>query len=454
MKNPTLTFVVPAFNAAATVADTLASITRQSRSDLEIVLVDDGSTDATRSLAESITDPRLCVVHHANTGVAGARNLGLALARGRFVTFLDADDVIEPDFAARCIDALEGGNLDQPHDAVAGAYCYADSTLTHRSHPLGPSEPDLSFTSLLETNPCAIGALVFRHDLLRSVRSRFGSAFPQGVHAEDWELLLRVTATGCRWAPPIERTLMTYRLALSTRSSGLRESWESGLSLLARWHAADALAGAQRRWTLRALGRALLEDHTLVPILARALISSSEATPPHTLLRPDEDSILRGAARAWLARARIVGATIPDAPTLAAVLAKLEMNAADAREFAASILRPTWSEAAPRVAALLRPGERLVVLGVGRNGREAAHALTHAGITFCCMDDRADATPTAPRIRRDDLRTGDVVLITPDNDAGIVRSLEPARSRGVRVVRLADLDPPNRPIRPATSQAA
>lgn len=90
--------VIPAFNASRTIAATLQSVQRQTLRDLEIFVVDDGSTDETRSIAEGFAkiDSRFQIISQENSGVAAARNAGLFKATRDFVAWLDADDVWHP----------------------------------------------------------------------------------------------------------------------------------------------------------------------------------------------------------------------------------------------------------------------------------------------------------------------------------------------------------------------
>jgi glycosyltransferase involved in cell wall biosynthesis len=99
MKNQPLTSVViPAYNAEPFLERTLHSALCQTHSNLEVIVVDDGSTDKTRAIAESValTDDRMRIISVPNGGVAKARNIGIAEAKGEFVAFLDADDLWHP----------------------------------------------------------------------------------------------------------------------------------------------------------------------------------------------------------------------------------------------------------------------------------------------------------------------------------------------------------------------
>ena len=87
--------IIPAFNAPKTIAAALGSVEAQTFQDFEIIVIDDGSTDGTFETARRAA-PRATVVRQANGGPAAARNAGISMARGRLVSFLDADDLWFP----------------------------------------------------------------------------------------------------------------------------------------------------------------------------------------------------------------------------------------------------------------------------------------------------------------------------------------------------------------------
>ena len=126
---PRVSVVVPLYNKAAFVQRTLDSILTQSEPDLEVLVVDDGSTDDGLALVaeRGLTEPRLRLVTQPNAGPGAARNHGLRLARGEYVTFLDADDAWRPGFLATAIAAL---------DAEPSAATY---TCTYYDYPGGVS---------------------------------------------------------------------------------------------------------------------------------------------------------------------------------------------------------------------------------------------------------------------------------------------------------------------------
>lgn len=113
--------VIPCHNSAPFLAETVASVAAQTFCDFEVVLVDDGSTDDTRSLIEALiaAHPGLSMrlVAQARGGVAAARNAGIAAAQGRYILPLDADDLIAPGMLGECAGVLDA-------DPAAGVvYC-------------------------------------------------------------------------------------------------------------------------------------------------------------------------------------------------------------------------------------------------------------------------------------------------------------------------------------------
>ena len=103
-----ISVIVPVYNIREYVKICVRSITDQSYGNLEILLVDDGSTDGSGALCDGLAsgDPRIRVIHKANEGVSVARNVGLTEAKGKFIAFIDGDDVISPDYFARLLEGM------------------------------------------------------------------------------------------------------------------------------------------------------------------------------------------------------------------------------------------------------------------------------------------------------------------------------------------------------------
>lgn len=195
---PGVSVVVPAYNAARTVESTINSILLQSFTDFELVVVDDGSEDETAALVTAFDDPRIRLVRQENTGLAGARNSGVAVAQGGFVAFLDADDLWLPDHLAAMTRALAsdpGASVAYADawvlDHATGRIRRASAMAYHPSPSPLPVEPDVLFRRLLEGN-FIVSSATIRRDALEQV----GGYRAELRRWEDYELWLRMAAHG------------------------------------------------------------------------------------------------------------------------------------------------------------------------------------------------------------------------------------------------------------------
>lgn len=114
------TVVIPLYNKAPYIRAAIESVLAQTLSNFEIIVIDDGSTDGGGDIVAAIPDPRVRLTRQANAGVSAARNRGIELARGEWVTFLDADDWQHPRYLATQWETI----TTYPHiDIVATQYC-------------------------------------------------------------------------------------------------------------------------------------------------------------------------------------------------------------------------------------------------------------------------------------------------------------------------------------------
>ena len=107
INNKLVSVIRPCFNAEKWINNTINSVLTQSYETWELIIIDDGSTDNTAQLIKKISDSRISCILKSNTGVSDTRNKGLKLAKGEFVLFLDADDILSIDFLEKRILFLE-----------------------------------------------------------------------------------------------------------------------------------------------------------------------------------------------------------------------------------------------------------------------------------------------------------------------------------------------------------
>lgn len=250
---PVVSIVMPSFNSSAFIAEAIDSVIAQSFSDWELLLVDDASKDGTADLVRDRYghEPRICV--HAlsvNRGAAAARNIAIEAARGRFIAFLDSDDIWRPTKLEVQIPSLASSDAllaFSQYDIWSGRPGAASRTT---------SVPDkLIYKDLLRGQP--IGCLTAVYDTEKT-----GKVYMPDIRMrQDWGLWLRLLRAG-GWANGIQQNLAILRLHDGSLSANklratyfnyklLREEGQLG-ALAAAWgagsHACEAI--------LRRFGRA------------------------------------------------------------------------------------------------------------------------------------------------------------------------------------------------------
>jgi len=203
---PLVSVVIPAYNAERYLRETIESALGQTWRNLECIVIDDGSTDATPDVVASFTDNRLRYYRKQNEGtVSAARNRGIELASGQFIAFLDSDDVWLPGKLEAQI-ALFLGRPDL--GVVYCAYGITDEVLRVRTVIVPKHGPGV-FTQIVlqEGNGVAAGStMVVRKEILQ----KYGG-FRGELHVSaDAELAERI-ASHCRW-DSVDQCLVLYRV--------------------------------------------------------------------------------------------------------------------------------------------------------------------------------------------------------------------------------------------------
>ena len=196
---PTVSVLIPAYNAQKTIASTIGSVLAQTRSDFEIIVVDDGSTDETAArLQPFLCDSRIRLVSQSNQGPSAALNTAIANAEGRYVSILGSDDLWLP----RYIETMAGALDADPAATVAytDAWTLDDATrriarmtaMASLHPPRAPENADEFLRALLKYRNFVFAGATVR----RAVFAEVGDFRVELPGSEDYELWLRIAARG------------------------------------------------------------------------------------------------------------------------------------------------------------------------------------------------------------------------------------------------------------------
>ncbi|MEO0973739.1 MAG: glycosyltransferase [Pseudomonadota bacterium] len=219
----TVSVIIPAYNAGATLAETIATVTKQDYPDWELIIVDDGSTDDTLLIAseEARHDERIRVVSSPNGGPSRARNVGLTHAQGEMIAFLDADDRWSHDKLSTHVGFLRA----RPEvDLSFASVCFFNDDPTRGRHRSRFPKGRLTLAQVLGENPACTSSNIF---VRRSFITRLGAFNESLRHAEDHELLLRAVLSGAH-VEGIHCELVAYRtspIGASADLLAMLEGW-------------------------------------------------------------------------------------------------------------------------------------------------------------------------------------------------------------------------------------
>jgi glycosyltransferase involved in cell wall biosynthesis len=181
--------IIPAYNQADYLPKAIHSVLDQTCTDFEILVVDDGSTDATADVANALTDERVRYIYQENRGLSAARNTGIKHSSGKYLTYLDSDDQFLPEKLEVLVNVLE----ENPHFGFAAGQAIP---IDEDDIPVGeifdvPLPDDSS--QLLLGNPLHVGSVMVE----RSWQEIVGF-FDETLRSyEDWDMWLRLARAGC-----------------------------------------------------------------------------------------------------------------------------------------------------------------------------------------------------------------------------------------------------------------
>lgn len=233
----TVSVVIPCFNQGRFLAGAIESALAQEGVQVQLLVINDGSTDETRDVAARFAH-RVVVIDQSNQGLAAARNVGLALATGEYAALLDADDRLEPAFAARMITACREHECD---------FAYCDF---HRMDPVGNIIATERLTGSKVARNLASGLMhggLFPPVCVLGRRAAF-EPLPLGMdgHA-DYALWLKLSLAG-RCFVHVPEALVRYcdhPASMSRDALHMELSWQAALAEAARCHPHEFFAAVQ-----------------------------------------------------------------------------------------------------------------------------------------------------------------------------------------------------------------
>ncbi len=223
-KNRMISVILPVYNGKKTIRETAESVLDQTLVDFELIVINDGSTDATLEILAEIEDPRLQVYSYPNAGLATSRNRGLSIAMGEYIAFIDADDIWMPGKLLAQLSSL------QKNPEAAVAYCWVDYIDMGGKFICPDGRMNIGgdvYQKILEENFIHSGSTIMvRKDAIQAIGG-FDESLPA---VEDWDLYIRLAALYpfvC-----VQEPLVLYRLthnALSTNVLLMEKSFQKVL---------------------------------------------------------------------------------------------------------------------------------------------------------------------------------------------------------------------------------
>ncbi|TBR56728.1 hypothetical protein B4U84_28310 [Westiellopsis prolifica IICB1] len=233
MTSSGVSVIIPAYNAAKTIAETLESVCEQTFSNWEVIVINDGSSDETAAIVASFAkqDSRMRVVSQPHMGVSAARNTGIDLAQFDWLLFLDADDWILPLHLEQLTTILSS---DPKQDAVRCCWMRVTSERKQYGPVVSSSFKDDLFPALAQSGPMAIHTCIVRRSLVQAV----GSFNPMLRTCEDWDLWQRIARTGTHFSETSE-VLAHYRIRTDSSSTNALQLLIDGFQVITQGHGPD-----------------------------------------------------------------------------------------------------------------------------------------------------------------------------------------------------------------------
>ncbi len=241
MAIPLVSVIIPVYNTGTSAVRLAEKLLKGTYKNLDIILVDDGSTDNSLALLKKLKSPKVRIFSHSNTGPSGARNYGLTMTKGNYISFIDSDDSVAPNYIEALVSAIS-----VPHVAlVASPYLYhrlSDNTeqpvgINAPSQKCSESKTTFILKRFLHGDPIyAVNNKLFNADTIRKHHLKFDERLD---FAEDTKFVLDYLAHQPGVVVFLDKPLYVYNFG--TETSIVRDSntnwakWQVSFNNLKHW---------------------------------------------------------------------------------------------------------------------------------------------------------------------------------------------------------------------------
>ena len=245
MNEVLVSVVIPVYNSEQYITECIDSALTQTYQNIEIIIVDDGSTDNTVNIISEYNNELIKLFHQKNAGSGAARNHGIEQASGTWIAFLDADDIWLPDKLQKQLEHCS--DLDWSHTDL---YLHGDVYPRHtKTTELTPKHSGFILKNLLVENSIGTSSVIIKKEILQKL-----GAFNTDLRAlQDWDLWLRVAAENqiCY----VDEPLVYYRVHSSSVSRNVRKTLPYHLNLIKNVFSQNGLARDLQELKHEALSR-------------------------------------------------------------------------------------------------------------------------------------------------------------------------------------------------------
>ena len=254
MSSPEISVIIPVYNTGRILQETIDSVLTQSFEDFELIIIDDGSTDPeTAAILDRQNDSRIKIIRQENAGVAAARNHGLSLARGKYIAFLDHDDLFLPEKLAVSKELIES------HPDAVTVFSEIIPTGDHLNRMINLEHCEkIFFDKLLIGNQIySMSCVMVKKSVLEQYGIRFDTVC---VPCDDWDFHLQCALHGGIYCT--EKPLVKYSFHSSNQSSDLIKMYNAGIRVFDKYAHMLPEISAMSSFSRRSLRKSINQTYT------------------------------------------------------------------------------------------------------------------------------------------------------------------------------------------------